>query len=453
MRRLLLLPLAAWTVLVFATGLTVAATRTIDRHRVEAAATDRATPDTTAPTRAAGPPSTRPLAEPTTTVTTTTTTRAPAVPTTAPTTTVAPAPTTTGTAPRGVARTQGEVLLVWTSGGLPPGFAEQVTALPAVTAHTTVLADLVRLVGSRDAGGTVVDAAPGGWAWPIDAFAVDPASYGSFQDGADAATIAALRPGGAVLTRTSATLRRIGVGGVLAFGPSSGGSGGGPGGELTVTGIVEDVHGGGAEVLVHPDDAGRLGIGTERFVLLTDTDRAAVEDQIRSRTPAGEHLSLRSESEAPYLRHGDRVDPQVLVKATFGEFLFQDAGGRDIRMEQAWIDANIVRAQVPLLGTITCHRAVVPLVRAAMTELEQSGRGDVVDATRYAGCWNPRRIAAGEGLSRHTWGLALDLNIGADPRGTFESQDPALVAAFESRDFGWGGRWEYPDPGHYEKRA
>ena len=123
------------------------------------------------------------------------------------------------------------------------------------------------------------------------------------------------------------------------------------------------------------------------------------------------------------------MEPQAAVKRVFGEFSFRDTGGRTIQIDPAWVAANIVRESVPILGPITCHRAIIPAVRAAMTALEQSGHADAVDPSRYAGCYNPRRIAAGAGLSRHSWGLALDLNIGSNPRGTFESQDPALVDA------------------------
>ena len=162
---------------------------------------------------------------------------------------------------------------------------------------------------------------------------------------------------------------------------------------MTVAGIVADESVGGAEVVIHQADAARLGIDDERFVLVTDSDRDAVLQTIRDRTPAGEHLSLRSSAEARWLRHGDRVEPQAIVKRVFGEFTFRDTGGRDIQIDPAWTAANIVRESVPILGTITCHRSIVPAVRAAMTELEQSGKANTVDPSSYAGCHYARRIA------------------------------------------------------------
>lgn len=385
--------------------------------------------------------------QPTTTTSTTTpstseaTTPTTTVATTAPASTAPPA--TTPVRPTPSVGADGTTLLVWTSGGLPAGFAADVAAIAQVRASTVVLGDLIRLLATDAADGAPVDRTADGWAFPIDAFAVDPMSYAAFQPSPDADVIAALRAGGAVLTRSSALVRRLDVGGTLRF----------AGGDVTVTGIVADESGGGAEVIVHRDDAARLGIDDERFLLIADSDRAATLDAIRARTPAGEFLSLRGSDQARWMRHGDRVEPQARVKRVFGEFTFRDTSGREIQIDPAWVSQNIVTTSVPLLGQIRCHKTIVPLVRAAMEELERAGRADTVRADQYAGCQYARRIAPGAGLSRHTWGLALDLNIGSDPRGTYDSQDPALVAALTSRGFTWGGEWEYPDPGHYEYTA
>ncbi len=384
------------------------------------------------------------LPDPTTTTKRPSTTTAPIATTTtasSSTSTVVPPTTTATTLPADpVTGADGTTLLVWTSGGLPPGFASDVASIPGVTASTVVHGDMIRMLATSASDGTPVDRAPDGWAIPIDAFAVDPSTYAAFQPSADAAVIGRLAPGGAVLTRSSAVLRRLDVGGLLRFDR----------GDVTVSGIVADESGGGAEVLVHGDDADRLGIDDERFLLVADTDRSSTMTAIRRRTPPGEFLSLRGSDQARWLRHGDRVEPQARVKRVFGEFTFRDTSGRDVQIDPAWVSANIVTTSVPLLGQVTCHKAIIPSVRAALEALERTGRGDTVQAQNYAGCQYARRIAPGAGLSRHSWGLALDLNISTDPRGTFESQDDALVTAMTSRGFSWGGEWEYPDPGHYE---
>ena len=194
------------------------------------------------------------LPAPTSAPTVTSTTTAPSAPApparSSPTTSVTATPAPRSLPLTAAARTSGAVLLVWTSGGLPDGFAADVTSIPQVRSHTTVQGDMIRLLETRDAGGRVIDRPADGWAIPIDAFAVDPASYSSFAPSPDADVLARLEPGQAVLTRSSSLLRRLAVGGVLRF----------EGGSVTVTGVVADESAGGAEVVVHRDDAARLRI-------------------------------------------------------------------------------------------------------------------------------------------------------------------------------------------------
>lgn len=342
------------------------------------------------------------------------------------------------------ATTCGPVLLAWIPNGLPAGFAADVASIPQVTARTTVHGDLIELLRVGDAAGATLAGAPPGWAWPIDAIAIDPASYAQFQQGRGRDALAALRPGEALLTESSARVRGVGVGATLGF----------RGGGVRVAGIVDDRSGAAAEVIVHRADAVRLGIDTERFLLLRDVDRPAVEAAIRQRAPAGAHLSLRGSADSPYLRHGDRVAPQAHVKLGFGEFLFADGDPRDreVRIDPAWVAANIVTERVPLLGLVRCHRLVVPRVRAALQEVADRGYGATVDPSDYAGCQYARRIEPDQGLSRHSWGLALDINVSGDPRGDYRTQHPVLVEAMRRQGFDWGGDWEWPDPGHYEAR-
>ena len=85
-----------------------------------------------------------------------------------------------------------------------------------------------------------------------------------------------------------------------------------------------------------------------------------------------------------------------------------------------------------------------------MESLVDDGLAHLVEADSFAGCFVPRRIGEGLALSRHTWGIAVDINVGDNPRGSFDTQDPALIAAFDAAGIGWGGRWLVPDPAHYE---
>ena len=98
----------------------------------------------------------------------------------------------------------------------------------------------------------------------------------------------------------------------------------------------------------------------------------------------------------------------------------------------------------------TCHRAVIGAVRAALADLVKSNLAALVDPAAFAGCFAAKRIAPGEPVSRHAWGVALDINyrgnqnqliaealgvcpafekLAGMPGTTFISNEPALTFA------------------------
>ena len=345
------------------------------------------------------------------------------------------------TAPAHVAEEDSTTLLVWTSGGLPAGFAEQVARLGAVRDETMVAGDQVDLLRSARSDGTIVDAPADGWAIPLDTLAIDPKSFAAFVPEAERTAIEALRTGGALLTRSSLALRHLDIGSTIEL----------RGGAVRVTGMVEDLTGAGSELIVPAADAPRLGVETPRYILLHHAvgQRPLVTDAIAGLAGTAS-IRFRSPAETTWLRHGDAVTPQLFVKQTYGEFAYRDRSGRDVEIDPGWVAAKIVDADVPLLGHVRCHRLAIGPLTTALTALADENLGHLVDTDAFAGCWSPRRIDAQQPLSRHAWGVAIDLNITDNPRGSFSSQDPRLVEAMRDAGFTWGGLWLVPDPGHYE---
>jgi D-alanyl-D-alanine carboxypeptidase len=334
---------------------------------------------------------------------------------------------------------QDGVLLAWTAGGLPSGFADAVAALPRVDDLSVVTGELVGLVESDDADGAPVQRLTDGWVVPIDLLGVDPAGYAGFaEEGRARRAIRGLADGEALLGETSAALRDVGVGGHLRF--DSGGS-------VRVAGIVPDQSVAGAEVVVTTATAATLGATTPRFLLLHHRGpRASVEASIRSL--AGVPVRTRAPGETPFLRHADAVLPQALIKARFGEFSYRPAGDGPVALDPGWLAANIVEADLPLLGHVRCHRALIPSLRGALLDLEAANLGHLIAS--YEGCFNARTIAGSTQLSRHAWGAAVDVNFSANPTGVTTAQDPRLVAVFEQWGFGSGDVWLVPDSGHFE---
>lgn len=333
-----------------------------------------------------------------------------------------------------------DVLLVWTAGGLPAGLADRMATLDGVERSSIVRGDETTLFASWDADGRLVDRTEPGWHIPLDTLAIDPAAHARFLAPGAAATMRALGPGQVLLTESSAHLRRLGVGARIRLG----------GNDLTVGGIVDDADGAGAELLVTTADADRLGVTTERYALLAHTgDRNALQRAVADHL-GGRAVRFRSPAETLWLRHGDAVDPPLVLKQALGEFAVRDGPGRDVEIDPAWVARSIATVTVPVLGRVTCHRDVLPALDEVMAELEQEGLAHLVDPETYAGCFAARRTAPGQPLSHHAWGAALDLNVDGNPRGSFSTQDPRLVDALTRRGFTWGGTWLVPDPAHYE---
>ena len=161
-------------------------------------------------------------------------------------------------------------------------------------------------------------------------------------------------------------------------------------------------------------------------------------------------MRFRAPGETPFLREGDAVLPQALIKDRFGEFAHRPAAGRDVEQDPAWVAEHIVTAEVPILGRIRCHRAFVTAFAGALSELRDEGLGYLLDRPGYAGCWAPRLVDAGLPLSRHAWGVAFDINVIKNTAGRGSAQDPRLVAIMRRWGFTFGGSWLDPDPAHFE---
>ena len=138
------------------------------------------------------------------------------------------------------------------------------------------------------------------------------------------------------------------------------------------------------------------------------------------------------------------------VAAAVGSFSYQVLGGGRIAPDPTWVAANIRTESVPILGQVTCHRVVLPQLRAALTEIASRGLAGKIYPEQYAGCYYPRFIAGSTKLSLHSFGIALDLNVPGNQRGTVGEMDRTVVAIFKKWGFAWGGDWNFTDPMHFE---
>jgi D-alanyl-D-alanine carboxypeptidase len=296
---------------------------------------------------------------------------------------------------------------------------------------------------SWDAHGRRVDAARPEFAYPLEVVAFDADAYARLLPAGIRRPFARLGAGRALISRSSARVRRLGRGGVLEL---RGGR------RLRVEGVVPDGVVRGAEVAVSVDEGRRLGVTNPRYALLAYRgDPARALRAVRRTRNAAGRSRVRDVGPAPWAV-GGRVLPPALIKARFGEFAIAVSGTPSLSIDPAWVRRFVSTASVPILGRVTCHRKMIPALRRALGEIERRGLRRIVDANDYAGCFAPGTIAGG-GISHHTWGLAVDLNAGANPYGEPSRQDPRLVRAMRRHGFAWGGSWPTPDAMHFEYRG
>jgi D-alanyl-D-alanine carboxypeptidase len=336
--------------------------------------------------------------------------------------------TTTLSATTTTAPERAETYLVWSTGGLT---ADLVAGLESTFEDLSVVrGDVVEMdTGVQD------------WVVPLDALAIDPDDHAPFDPDA---TLQVLASGNVVLGESSAAFRDVDAGDTLTLDGST----------YQIAGIVPDEVIGAAEIVFakSEDDA---PVTVDRYALIsTDLPRADFEAVVRSLYDGPAPLRIRSEGETPWLRHGDAVLPQIFIKEALGEFSYHNRSGSEFSQDEVFLDARIISAEVPILGQITCHEAVVEMVRGALGQLMDEGLSHLVDPSEFAGCWNPRfiRTITGKpaGISRHAWGAAVDINAASNSQGSVGDQSPRLVEIMEAWGFTWGGDWVVPDGMHFE---
>ena len=336
-------------------------------------------------------------------------------------------------------------LIAWSPLQLPSKTEAVLDRMDGVRA-TTVWSGSLFMKSSRVPGGRVVDRR-NGYTVPLDVAYVEPNEYARFARPADGAAIRRLDGRRALLARGEVGLRDGEERLRMRFTQ----------GRARSIGSISNASAQGYElIMAQPAIRGSRAFRTVLIEKQPEVDRARIRRRIK-RLIDDKPLELSSEREAPFLRHAQRVRPQLLVKKAFGEFRMRPAGGRSISIK-GWVGSHIRSDRVPFLGNVRCHRKIFRQLRGAMRELRRRGLGWTVDRDDYAGCFVPRFISSYDGygigparrLSRHSWGIALDINASSNRFGTRGNQPRPLIRVMKKWGFSWGGRWALPDPMHFE---
>ena len=336
---------------------------------------------------------------------------------------------------------------IWQAGGLTSSALAEVSAAVASAGGDAVVSHggtLRVLSFARD--GSIYDQSQPGWQMPFTIRAVDPAGSSRFFGGDVAGT---LGRGEVVMSASSAALRGARAGDVVTF----------IGWDdrlhsRQIGSVVPDSRTGATELMFSVTDAATFGFSRPSSLWVTSIDDLA--GLAASVVSIGErHDYIRSSNSWEPSGSLDGVPSTMRLKELLGEFEYRHSGPENIEIERAWTDANIVRQRVPIIGTVTCHRAVMDDLTAALATIEAQGLAyliDLDDTRRNGGCWVPRRIrgTSGGSVSRHSWGTAIDINPATNAWGTTPTIDQRLVDIFRAHGFAWGGTWTRPDGMHFE---
>ncbi len=322
-----------------------------------------------------------------------------------------------------------------------------------VVARTTMSAAALKdLAALSPAGGTAVFRAGtvrlAGK--PVGAVGVDPSTFRAFApEGTAEATAVwtAVARGEAVASHAVAKSRALPLGGTVTV--ADGGRG--PEGELRLGALAST--GVPRTDLVVDDETGRdLGLRAATGMLLTagkGVDPVVLARKVRAITGSGAQVDLLT---APASNPVAFLTGSRAAKA-FGAFSYRYFPDGTIQPDASWVRDNIRTGTVPIMGTVTCHKLMLPQLRGALQEVVDRG----LDATlhSYDGCYVPRFIERNpeRSISLHTWGIAIDMDASTNYRGIKGTMDPEVVAVFKRWGFRWGGDWNYTDPMHFEMGA
>jgi hypothetical protein len=99
-----------------------------------------------------------------------------------------------------------------------------------------------------------------------------------------------------------------------------------------------------------------------------------------------------------------------------------------------------------------CHKLAMPYIYRALHTIHKEGLWKELEP--FGGSYNFRvNRNRPSVLSRHAWGLALDVRVDKNPNGVYGGdQHPRVVEIFNENQYLWGGEDpQAPDPDNFDK--
>ena len=227
--------------------------------------------------------------------------------------------------------------------------------------------------------------------------------------------------------------------------------------EFVIGNIAEDILVGEADLLLSPRQADLLGAKMiTRYTIIGFTNATALENAIRiAGFRDGNAFHIRKTWDAP---NPDATRGLAVAKRMVGEFAYKVSESGQVLLEGGWPQKYISpRAVFDDIGVkAACNVNVRVAIQGALSEVRRQGLSryvDVGNTNAYGGCFYPRynRLAGKLGyLSRHSWGMALDMNTSVNGQGVVPRMDCRIVRIFRNWGFAWGGNFTPSDGMHFE---
>ena len=227
--------------------------------------------------------------------------------------------------------------------------------------------------------------------------------------------------------------------------------------EFVIGNIAEDNLVGEADLLLSPRQADMLGAKMiTRYTIIGFTNVTALENAIRTAGfRDGNAFHIRKTWDAP---NPDATRGLAVAKRMVGEFAYKVSESGQVLLEGGWPQKYISpRAVFDDIGVkAACNVNVRVAIQGALSEVRRQGLSryvDVGNTNAYGGCFYPRynRLAGKLGyLSRHSWGMALDMNTSVNGQGVVPRMDCRIVRIFRHWGFAWGGNFTPSDGMHFE---
>ena len=227
--------------------------------------------------------------------------------------------------------------------------------------------------------------------------------------------------------------------------------------EFVIGNIAEDNLVGEADLLLSPRQADMLGAKMiTRYTIIGFTNVTALENAIRTAGfRDGNAFHIRKTWDAP---NPDATRGLAAAKRMVGEFAYKVSELGKVLLEGGWpqkfISPRTVFDDIGIKAA--CNVNVRVAIQGALSEVRRQGLSryvDVGNTNAYGGCFYPRynRLAGKLGyLSRHSWGMALDMNTSVNGQGVVPRMDCRIVRIFRHWGFAWGGNFTPSDGMHFE---